>query len=94
MTYPTRQIDYHELLSMLNHLESESIKVPTLKTSEYKREYSHTEGNIEFYTHNGQLIRVMDGEVIDDYGNVVDIEVLESRPRIISENTLEELVTV
>ena len=94
MIQGTRQIDYHELMAVLNAYRKFEVEVPMLQTSQNKAEYSHKEGNVEFYKHNDNLVSVMDGEVIDSYGNVVNLERLESLPKVSSEHNLTEILSI
>lgn len=94
MTYSTRKIDYHELSIELKRLEKCGVEVPVLNHSNYITEYSHIEGNVEFYRHNGEVIPVRSGEFIDTYGNVVNLEQLQNHSLIFPVHNLEELVSV
>lgn len=80
MSFSRRYIGNSDLSVMFNRLKRFDVNVPMLKFSKCVPEYVETrDDGTEIYNHDGRTIEVKADEVIDSYGNVVNLIQLEAK---------------
>lgn len=74
-----RQMNNFELSDRLKGIELRGINVPSLSCSHTKPDYVRTEEDIEIYRVGTKEVQVKPGHIIDDHGNIVDLESLQRK---------------
>ncbi len=89
----TRHISYVTLSDKLRQFEREGVAVPTLqKQVTDPPQYVETRGNVERYRLGETILEVRPSEVIDSFGNIVDLDRLQRAAYLTAVRNLQDKI--